>query len=168
MKKYSRGSTGYIDVGVQMITTIVLGILIMAGFMGITNNSVIPGISKAYAKEPETTVSAATFHQRTDPVPTIDLGNQNTGSDIKLMFFQNIGGNTVINDNDKTIVITVGSGADVTNMIPVFSLSDGAKAEINGVTQVSGISVVNFSTRQTYLITSESGQKTAWLVTVKK
>lgn len=73
----------------------------------------------------------------------------------------------IIDNNNRTIMSTIGPGTAITNLIAIFTLSDGATATINAVEQVSGTTANNFSTPLTYTITSAGGAQTVdWTVSV--
>ena len=59
--------------------------------------------------------------------------------------------------NGENISVTLPYGTDLTNLVAYFTLSDKAKAQINGVIQVSGVTTTNFSGPVVYTITAEDG-----------
>ena len=72
-----------------------------------------------------------------------------------------------INSQAKTVDITVIHGTDVTNLVPTFTLSNGAKAYVNGVLQTSGVSVVDFTNAVIYQVVAQNEiDQTNWTVTV--
>ncbi|NOZ46889.1 MAG: hypothetical protein GXO79_08910, partial [Chlorobi bacterium] len=73
---------------------------------------------------------------------------------------------SVINTNNNTIVSTVAGGTDLTNLVAVFSLSDGATAYINDVEQVSGTTENDFSNLVIYNVIAEDGTAQMWVVDV--
>jgi hypothetical protein len=68
---------------------------------------------------------------------------------------------------DSIITIEVPASADLSSLIAEFTINSG-KVEVNGVTQVSGVTVNNFLNPVEYTVTSESGDKRTYSVVVKK
>ena len=66
------------------------------------------------------------------------------------------------------IDVVVPAGTDLSTLVPSFSLSEGATASINGLAQVSGTTVVDFSNGPvTYKVTASDGETSQdWVVTV--
>lgn len=75
-------------------------------------------------------------------------------------------GETVI--GDSTIFLEMQPGIDLSGLVPVFELSEGAQAFVDGELQVSGESVVDFSNGSVnYLITAANGMTSqTWQVTI--
>ena len=69
---------------------------------------------------------------------------------------------------DGNVEIEMVYDTDISSLVPVFELSEGATAEINEVVQTSGESVVDFSSGSVeYIITSEAAKVVqTWSVTV--
>jgi PKD repeat protein len=66
-----------------------------------------------------------------------------------------------------TITITVPYGTDKNALIPTFTLSSGATAQVGSTAQVSGKTANNFNSPVTYVITAADGiTKKTWIVTV--
>jgi hypothetical protein len=70
-----------------------------------------------------------------------------------------------------TVNVVMPEGTDLSTLIPIFSLSEGATAAVGGVDQVSGTSEVNFNGSVTlpvvYTVTAENGTTTKeWYVSV--
>ena len=71
-----------------------------------------------------------------------------------------------INDNENKIEVLLEKDVDLQQCMPVFSLSEGAEAEINGVEQKSGVTQVSLDEPAEYTITSEDKKHTEnWTVT---
>lgn len=71
-----------------------------------------------------------------------------------------------INESTFTVSVTLPTGTDLSALVPVFSLSTGASASIDGIAQVS-TSIVNFSAgSKTYTIKNGENSQD-WVVTVK-
>lgn len=64
-------------------------------------------------------------------------------------------GNTIINDTNNTIQLSMPYGTNLNNLIANFVLSDSAKAYVNSVLQYSGISSNNFSDTLIYNVIAE-------------
>jgi len=72
-----------------------------------------------------------------------------------------------INTTLHTIDIEVENGTSLNALVPDFTLSDGAAADISGIAQVSGTTPNNFIAPVTYTVTAEDGvNEQDWLVTV--
>lgn len=61
----------------------------------------------------------------------------------------------------NTISLHLPSGVDKSSLTATFTLSGGATAVIDGVTQVSGTTVNNYSSNLTMTVTAEDGTTTA-------
>ncbi len=76
-------------------------------------------------------------------------------------------GDAVIDATAHTIAVEVNWLANLTNLKPTFTLSYGAIAKVDGLTQTSGTSANDFTNPVTYQITAEDGTTTQdWVVTV--
>ena len=76
-------------------------------------------------------------------------------------------GLTSINSTNRTVALTVPYGTDVTALVATFTLSNGATAEVETVTQQSGVTPNNFTNPVTYTVTAQNGTTTKdWIVTV--
>ncbi len=71
-----------------------------------------------------------------------------------------------IDNEEKTIIITVPEGTDVSSMQPVISTSKGSTVYIGGEVQVSGESVVDFTNPVYYVVEAENGDIALYKVTV--
>ncbi len=71
-----------------------------------------------------------------------------------------------IDNEEKTITITVPEGTDVTGMQPVISTSKGSTVYIGGDVQISGESVVNFTNPVYYIVEAENGDIALYKVSV--
>ncbi len=74
--------------------------------------------------------------------------------------------NAIIDPEDATVTIEVLNGTDLTSLVPVFTVSQGASAFIAGVPQVSGVSVVNFTNPVDYTVIAQDGTTKEWTVTI--
>lgn len=61
-----------------------------------------------------------------------------------------------IDEKNQTINLDVVCGTNVKELIPDFNISMGASVSIDGVSQTSGISIVDFSQPLTYTVTSKN------------
>ncbi len=76
-------------------------------------------------------------------------------------------GDAVIDPAAHTIIIELENGNDVTELIAMFTLSDGATATIEGIDQTSAVTANDFSNNVAYLITAEDGVTTQeWTVSI--
>ncbi|HOD88123.1 MAG TPA: GEVED domain-containing protein, partial [Bacteroidales bacterium] len=88
-------------------------------------------------------------------------------ADILSYVIPNQVGLTSINSTNKTVALTVPYGTDVTALVATFTLSNGATAEVETVTQQSGVTPNNFTNPVTYTVTAQNGTTTKdWIVTV--
>ncbi|MFO7670824.1 MAG: T9SS type A sorting domain-containing protein [Bacteroidales bacterium] len=76
-------------------------------------------------------------------------------------------GTASINRDNHLVDLEVVYGTDLTELAATFTLSEGATATVNGVTQQSGYTTNDFTNPVTYTITAEDGVTMQdWLVTV--
>lgn len=73
-------------------------------------------------------------------------------------------GNTVINNVDNTITLSV--AASRAALAPTFTISTDATITVNNVPQVSGVTTNNYTSPVTYVVTSESGESRTYTVTI--
>lgn len=72
-----------------------------------------------------------------------------------------------VNSANGTVAVTVPYGTDMTNLAATFTLSPGATAKVNGVTQVSGTTTNNFTNAVTYAVYAQDNiHEQDWTVTV--
>lgn len=72
-----------------------------------------------------------------------------------------------INSEAFTIDVTMPNGADVTELVATFTISDDATISVGAIEQVSGITANDFTDPIIYSVTSESGDVVNdWTVTV--
>ena len=72
----------------------------------------------------------------------------------------------VIDNENRTIDITVPEGTDVTSQTPIFSSSKNSTVLIGGTIQESGVSVVDFTNPVYYIVRAENGDIALYTVTV--
>ena len=70
--------------------------------------------------------------------------------------------------SNSKIYLRQEADGDLSSIAPVFQLSVGAKAFVDGVKQVSGVTVNNFKRPVKYTIVSRSGEKKYYTVTIRK
>jgi hypothetical protein len=78
-------------------------------------------------------------------------------TDIVAFSFAEQTGTATIDAANHRIAIEVLGGTDVANLAPIFALSEGARARVNGTLQISGITANDFSNAVTYALTAEDG-----------
>ena len=71
----------------------------------------------------------------------------------------------VIDEVGKTITLQVNANA-LPNLIATFSMSDGARLEVDGTLQESGVTPNDFSKPVTYTVTTEDGTTENYTVSV--
>ena len=72
---------------------------------------------------------------------------------------------STINAEELTVLVTMPVGADVTALKPMFTLSAGATAKVDGVAQVSGTTALDFTTPKTYVVENDTASQ-EWIVSV--
>ena len=78
------------------------------------------------------------------------------------------GGNALIDPQEATIVVPVGTGTDVSAVVSEFLLAGGATTSVMGAPQVSAFTTNNFSSPVSYLVTAADGITTKlWTVSVR-
>ena len=78
-------------------------------------------------------------------------------------------GDLYVDKSNNTVNIKVNLGADLTKLIPTYTLSKGAYASIEGVIQVSGVTVQDFSNTVTVRVYASDGVTySSWFVNVSK
>lgn len=88
-------------------------------------------------------------------------------TDILTFFLPNQTAPTSIDQVNHTVDIEAAFGTDVTSLVATFSLSTGATAIVNAVTQVSGTTTNNFTSIVNYTILAEDGTTTQnWIANV--
>lgn len=88
-------------------------------------------------------------------------------TDILTFSLPNQTGSAVIDVVNHTIAIEIDFTPDVSALIPTFTLSAGASVVVNGQTQISGTTAVDFADPVTYTVTAEDNTTTQdWVVTV--
>ncbi|MCK4344529.1 MAG: hypothetical protein KAX05_04525, partial [Bacteroidales bacterium] len=92
--------------------------------------------------------------------------NASSENDILSFSFAEQTGAATINNLNHTVDIEVAYGTDVTGLVATFTLSTGASATINSVTQESGVTTNDFTNPVTYTVEAEDGSTQDWLVTV--
>ena len=90
-----------------------------------------------------------------------------TETDITAFSFAEQTGAATVDATNHTVDIEVAFGSDLTALVATYTLSDGATAEVNAATQISGTTPNDFIGLVTYTITAEDGTTTQdWVVTV--
>jgi type IV secretory pathway ATPase VirB11/archaellum biosynthesis ATPase len=94
-------------------------------------------------------------------------GNQTTqiSSAKSLTAFSLAGVTGSINETNKTIVVVVSTGTDLSALAPTFSFT-GLRVSVGSVAQISGNSTNDFNNPVVYTVTAENGSTTSYVVTV--
>ena len=74
-------------------------------------------------------------------------------------------GTGIIDENAKTITLSVPYGTDVTALVALFT-STGASVTVNGTSQISGTTPNNFTSSVLYTVTAEDGSTAIYTVSV--
>jgi hypothetical protein len=101
---------------------------------------------------------------QSDPV-TITIASDKSA--ITAFSFEGISTNTTIDEDAKTITVTVPHGTDVTDLQASFTASEFSTVAIDGTEQTSGTTVNDFSTPQIYTVTADNGATSDYTVTVE-
>lgn len=72
----------------------------------------------------------------------------------------------LIDENAKTIGLTVPAGTDITSLVATFSLSNGASASIGGVEQISAVTANNFTNTVIYTVRAGDNTTIDYAITV--
>jgi hypothetical protein len=75
-------------------------------------------------------------------------------------------GPAVIDDINHTITVVVAEGTDVTGLVATFTVSPFAEATVETVAQESGVTLNNFTSPVTYVVTAQDLSTQDWIVTV--
>ena len=97
-------------------------------------------------------------------VTTVNSKVKSSEKDILTFSFSNPAINGVISGTN--ISLTVPAGTNVTALIPTFTNSALSSVKVGATTQVSGITVNNFTSPVTYIVTSEDGTSKSYTITV--
>ncbi len=165
--KYQRGDADYIDVGVSLLFSVVIGTLVLFSFVTLINHSVIKGMTRSFGTENVIT-QPAQFNIRTDTPPVISLPDRSQEAEIKSFYFEGIPQKTSINTGNCTVSIVVPESTDISSLVPKFAVSDKATVSSDSGPVESGVTPMNFTTSQTLTVTAESGRKVQWKITVTK
>ncbi len=166
-KKYLRGDADYLDVGVSMLLSVVLGTLVMFAFIALINHSVIKGMEGSFGTE-HGIARPAQFHIRNDTPPVITLPDRSQDAEIKAFYFERIPQETEISPENHTVAVIVPESADVRNLVPIFAVSDKASVSFDSGEAESGITPMDFTESRTLTVTAESGRTVQWKITVTK
>jgi hypothetical protein len=99
----------------------------------------------------------------------INIFASNTLAEITSFSVPNQTGNSIIDPINGTISIALPLGSNLTNLVPIFTSSNGSTAKIGSTPQVSGTTSSNFTSPVTYTITAADGTTIKnWIVTIKK
>ena len=125
------------------------------------------GISTIDLSQPVTYTVIAEDGIRQEWLVTVNEVPANTGTDFLQYSFDDQVGSTQIDPENHTINIFVLSDTDRSALIADFQLSPGASVQINGLEQISGVTINDFNQPLTYVITAQDGVTVQeWIVTV--
>jgi parallel beta-helix repeat protein len=96
------------------------------------------------------------------------LKPKDSGADMLTFSFEGMAGTATIDQKGQTVVAKAGSSVDLATVVAVFTLSEGAVATVNGVAQVSGVSINSFIAPVTYKIAAPDGTSKNYVVTITK
>ena len=98
-----------------------------------------------------------------DPV-TITITSSNKS--ISAFEFEDISTESTIDENAKTIAVTVPYGTDITKLKATFTASAFSTVTVGGTAQVSGTTENNFTSPVVYKVTADDGTSSDYTVTV--
>jgi hypothetical protein len=90
----------------------------------------------------------------------------NDEADILSFSFPEQMGEADLDNRRKTVDIEVIYGTDPSSLVASFILSPQASATVNGIEQISGTTVNDFSSEVIYLVTAGDGSTEEWIITV--
>ena len=129
----------------------------------INSKNVMPG-----TYETELMIKSSDPVQPVYPIPVLLNVLSDQASILSFVFDEQIG-ETEINDQTNTIDVLVEANADLSALVAHFALSEGATANVDGVTQVSGTTANDFIGPVVYTVVAEDGNNHSdWTVTVSK
>ena len=89
---------------------------------------------------------------------TVDVSVEpNFATDILTFSLPGEIGNSIVNSGSHSVVVVLPFGSDISNLIASFTLSPGASATVNDVTQNSEVTSNDFRNELIYTITAENG-----------
>jgi hypothetical protein len=100
---------------------------------------------------------------QSDPI-TITITSSKSA--IRAFSFADISTETEIDEDAKTIVVTVPHGTNVTNLKASFTASAFSTVTVDGVAQTSGTTENDFSSPKMYTVTANNGTTSEYTVTV--
>jgi hypothetical protein len=98
-------------------------------------------------------------------VPPGGGGELSSAKAITAFSFVGPGASGLIDENAKTIAVTVPYGTDVTSLVAVFATT-GSSVKVGSTVQVSGTTVNDFSGPITYTVTAANSSTASYTVTV--
>lgn len=100
---------------------------------------------------------------KSDPISITITSSENSISEFT---FPDISTETTIDEDAKTIDVTVPYGTDVTKLKASYTASGFTKVTVGGTEQTSGTTVNDFSAPRVYTVTADDGTTSAYTVTV--
>lgn len=92
------------------------------------------------------------------------LRNKHSSHDFIQFSFSSQTSAATINSINHTIVVEVTNIPDLTDLIASFETSYGVEVQVDGVTQVSGVTSNDFSSPLTFTLTAEDGEQQDWTI----
>ena len=151
----------------KKVLAISLLIVLAAGTLAACGGTVVVTETTKTTNTATATITTSTTTATTTTVSTTLSLILSKECDITAFSFEEEESPAVIDSTARTIAVTVKYNADITALKPVYKLSVGAAAEVNGEEQINGLSVNDFSNPVIYTIIAEDGVTTKdWSVTV--
>lgn len=100
---------------------------------------------------------------KSEPISITITSSENSISEFT---FPDISTETTIDEDAKTIDVTVPYGTDITKLKASYTASGFTKVTVGGTEQTSGTTVNDFTTPKVYTVTADDGTATTYTVTV--
>ena len=133
----------------------------------VNNESQQSGVTANDFTNPVTyTVTAEDGTTTQDWTVTVNI-SPNTETDFLSFNFAEQSDPAVVDSENHTVNIEVVFGTDLTELVTTFTLSPGARAEVNSIVQESGVTVNDFANHVTYrIIAADNLTFQDWVITV--
>jgi hypothetical protein len=100
---------------------------------------------------------------KSEPISITITSSENSISEFS---FSDISSETTIDEDAKTIDVTVPYGTDITKLKALYTASGFTTVTVGGIEQTSGTTVNDFSSPKVYTVTADDGTSSAYTVSV--
>jgi hypothetical protein len=122
-----------------------------------------PGTFNAVVRSNNHSDDGESSNTLSEPVQIVIASDDNQLTDFK---FDKVSTKTVIDQNAKTVVVTVPYGTDITKLKGTFTSSAFSTVSVDGAAQTSGTTENNFTTPKVYRVTANNGLTNDYTVSV--